>query len=1123
MPGEISCRILRPLFRYAGEHGIDPADLTVGLFPVDDLFQPERWIATEQFVALLERAATLLEDPSLAAHAGAAAAELYPLGPISPQDSLATAPEILLAQAGDMLNLLQREAQISVPIHEPGRVVIECIPPAGHHPHSCLCTYIQHFLEAIPKLWPVHTVQVRETQCAVPVDQVRRLGGPRWEVDPKGQVWEVAEDGDPVYLSPLGQVEADGTFVLDGTCYGADRCSYEITWSPPAPGWRRFLAHLNPLRWIGDALFRQFQAQKETIQLLRDQVRDLNRTMEARVLERTEELRQKARRMALVEQAGRRFGAILEPTTLFQEVVRTLREDLGYFSVALYVLEGETLVLQALNTGDNTVVQRVGQNFPVSAQALEMLWQAGRPLVQHNLVSQPHPLGLQRQGRGRSALTAPLITSYRLLGVLDAQSPRENRYDDDDALILHAVATQAALSLERSQLYREEQRARQQADTMSSLARVINTTLELGSLLSLALDQLRRVLPYDAAAIILKEENTPIPTASTGFPPQSEALLSALFADAPSGTLKRVLQECVPVLLGTSAQPTLPAQLAHFSSWLAVPLTLRGTAAGALLLAARAPRAYESQDLHLAGGLAGQIATALSNARLYERIRQDRDRLESLYRVARELNTDLDIDKALRHILGLAQDSVGATSGSIIMVDEAGQPAHSILLRPNTDTEAILKQVLRDGAAGWVIRNKQGLLIPDTNADPRWLRFPNEIRPTGTAIAVPLLMQGQVRGVLTVTHPHAGHLGPDDLELLTSIAGQASSVVQRAHLFAAVRGERARLETVIEGTADAVIVLDEAGRVLRINYSAADLFGLEVAAVTGRSLAQALQHPELAALLRPIGDPGARRRTEIPLADGRTMYATLTPIPEVGSVITMQDITDLKELDRMKSDFVANVSHDLRTPLGAVQVLVETLEMAGPLSSEQASFVQQILHQVEGMSELVENLLDLAKIEAGVEMEMAPCQLAAVIAESLDQLAGPAAIRPVHLQAEIPEDLPLVWGNGRRLGQVVNNLLDNAIKYTPPNSEVLLNAYVEGKEVRVNISDQGPGIPATDLPRLFEKFYRARKPEASPQGTGLGLSIAHSIVQAHGGRIWAESQEGQGSVFSFALPLFQSE
>jgi PAS domain S-box-containing protein len=1123
MSGEVSCRALRPLFRYVNERGISPADLLADFPSGRDLYYTESWIPAALFAAILERASALLGDPDLVAHVGTAAGEPCPFGPISPQAHLAGSPEALLAQASDFLGLLQRDVQVVITHCSAGKAVIEFLPPDGLHPHSYVCTYAHHLLAAIPSLWESRRVQVRETHCAVLPAEVHRSGALHCTVDSEGQVWEISDQGGGPTRSLVGGLAADGTLLLDGTLYGADRCTYEVTWSDPRPSWQRFLTRLNPVPLVGGVLFRQVGQQQQTIRALREEVRDLNRTLEARVLERTEEMRQKARQKALVEQASRRFASILDPEALSQEAVRTLREDFGNFTVAFYLLEGDSLILRALNTGDNTVLQAVGHVAGIPSGPLKHLRSAGRPLMQNDLASQPHPLGLPRLGRARSALTAPLIASDRLLGILDMQSPRADRFDNDDALTLHTLATQVALTLERSQLYREEQRARQRANAMSVLAHVVNTTLELDHVLSLALDQLRRVLPYDAAAIVLLEGNTPTPVASYGFPPQSESLLGALFDVERAGPLSRALRQAEPLLLAESDLPPFPPQLAHFTSWLAVPLTTRGTALGAFLLTARAPRVYGPEELRTAEDLAGQVATAIENARLYDRIRQDRDRLEALYRITRELNADLEISEVLRHILEPAQASVGAAAGSIILVDEAGRATHSIILRPSNEIESVLQEVLTHGAAGWVLRNQQSLLIRDTESDPHWLRLPNETRVTRSAIVVPLLGQGRGIGVLTVTHPHADHFGQDELDLLTSIAGQASSVVQRAYLFAAIRNERARLETVIEGTAEAVIVLDEANNVLRINRSAADLFGLEVAAVVGTPLELALLNPAIEALLRPAGGQGAPRRAEIPLPDGRTFYATLTPIPKVGAVITMQDISYLKEMDRMKSDFVANVSHDLRTPLGAVQGFAEMLELAGPLSDDQTHFVQRILHQVNAMTALVENLLDLAKIEAGVEMEMAPCQLAAVIAESLDQMAGPAAMKPVTLEVQVPDNLPWVWGNGRRLGQVVNNLLDNAIKYTPVNSRVALHVTVEGSDVCVSMSDQGAGIPAADVAHLFEKFYRVHKSERGPRGTGLGLSIAHSIIQAHGGRIWAESQEGQGSTFSFALPLWGGE
>lgn len=880
----------------------------------------------------------------------------------------------------------------------------------------------------------------------------------------------------------------------------------------------KVLSLIPPARWR-----RQIEQQQSLIRALQEEVDHLNLTLEARVLERTEDLRVKARRMALVEQAGRRLASILDPEALLQEAGRTLRQEFGYFTAAIYLLEETNLKLAVLATGDEKVQQRAGQSLYIPLHRLEELQRFGRPIAHADLLAGSHPVGLPRLGRGRASLSVPMIASDRLLGVLDLQSPLRQHFDESDALILHTLATQLAITLERSHLYRQEQIARQRTDALAVLARVVTTSLDLDRILSLGLDQLRRILPYDAATVLLLEEGELVPAASSELSLEAIQELQALFSSEHRRGLTRLLERGEPllatVLEGTGE--TIPSSLSPYSSWLAVPLTSRGAVVGAVFVTSREPDFYKRSDLRAAEDFAGQVSTAIENARLYSRVRQDRDRLGTLYEIAQQLNADLQGEDPLRQILELAKTSVGGIAGSVILLDPSGRPTHSILSRPHPSSEDILRQVLAQGAAGWAWREQRGLLIRDSQKDPRWYMLSDDPWHTRSAVVVPLIGQGQVIGILTVVHHQVGHFGQDDLDLLTSIAGQASTVVQRASLFATIREERARLEAVIEGTADAVIVLDGEGRVLHVNRSAAQQFELE-GSVMGASLTQVLPNPALQTLLDQSRGLSTGAQVEMPLIDGKTLDVLLTPIPDVGAVITMHDISSLKEIDRMKSDFVATVSHDLRTPLGAVQGFVEALELAGPLNADQCSFVNRILQTVESMTGLVGDLLDLAKIEAGVEMDMAPCQVAAVIGEVADQMNALAATREVDLQIRVPEDLPLVWGNGRRLGQVVGNFLDNAIKYSPAGGRVVLRAYVEAEDICVEVTDEGPGIPPASLPHIFEKFYhRDIQCGSQKPGTGLGLSIARSIVQAHGGRIWAKSKEGEGSTFSFSVPRWQ--
>jgi len=1122
MSGEVNCRAVRPLFRYLNECGVHLDDLLEEFRGKEELLSIDGWISAGQFSDLLDRAAALSGEADLTARVGEAAAVPCPFGLLTPDSAQVGSPEALLQQADGFLGLLQRDGQVTVRSCQPGRAVLECVPPPGERRGHHLCTYTRHLLRTIPNLWEIQGAEVREVCCAVPLAELRLPSGSRCSVDDQGNLWEVADrDGVPERL-PLGPLQEDGTLCLGGTLYGADRCVYEVAWPAAPAGWRRVVPRFP---WLRRPPFRELQRQQQVIQALREQIQHLDRTMEARILERTEALRGKARQMALVEQAGRRFASILDPEALLREAVRTLREEFGYFTVALYLLEGSEWSLRALATGDQTVLQQPAQAVYPRPEAREKLQSTSRPLVQGNVAGQPHSFGLPRLGRGCSAMTAPLIVADHLLGALDLQSPLPDSFDEDDALLLHTVATQVAITLERGRLYREEQRARHRADAMAVLARVVTTSLELDQVLPLALDQIRRVLPCDAAVVLLLEEGRLVPAASSGLTPEASQSLGALFDPALRAPFARLLEE-MDTLLAT-IPPSLAGmmfpELAVFASWLGTPLTSRGVAVGVTLLASREAGAYGEKELRIAEDLAGQVATAIENARLYGRIRQERDRQETLYEIARDLNADLGIEQVLRHILELGQASVGGIAGSILLLDSAGRPTHSILSRPDPVAPAFFQEILSRGAAGWVMREQKGVLIRDTSTDPRWLTLPDDPWATRSAIVVPMIAQGQTIGILTVAHAQVDRFDQDDLDLLTSIAEQASTVVQRAHLFTAVWEERARLETVIEGTADAVIVLDEGGQVLHMNRSAAGLFALGDAVPSGRDLAEVVQHPALEEILRQPRGSSDRTRSEVPLPDGRTFYATLTPIPGVGGVITMQDITHLKELDRMKSDFVATVSHDLRTPLSAVQGFAEMLEVAGPLNEDQRRFRQRILHSVDGMTALVGDLLDLAKIEAGVEMAMAPCQLAAVIAEAVDQWSMAASAKPVGLRIEVSEDLPLVWGNGRRLGQVVGNLLDNAIKYAPRGGKVVLQSHVEGDSLQVDVADNGPGIPPADLRRVFEKFFRSRRVDHEVPGTGLGLSIARSIVQAHSGRIWAESTPGEGTTFSFSIPLWVDE
>ncbi|MEW5989350.1 MAG: HAMP domain-containing sensor histidine kinase, partial [Chloroflexota bacterium] len=241
----------------------------------------------------------------------------------------------------------------------------------------------------------------------------------------------------------------------------------------------------------------------------------------------------------------------------------------------------------------------------------------------------------------------------------------------------------------------------------------------------------------------------------------------------------------------------------------------------------------------------------------------------------------------------------------------------------------------------------------------------------------------------------------------------------------------------------------------------------------------------------------------------------------MGRVAVLHDITHLKELDSLKSEFVSTVSHDLRDPLTVMRGYATMLPMVGSLNEKQQLSVEKILGGIDQMANLVNDLLDLGRIEAGIELALTPLRLDELLRAVAHTLTQPAQARGLSLRVETPADLPAVQADPALIRQAVTNLVNNAIKYAPNSGPLILKAVQEGQQVIISVQDNGPGIPRQEQMRLFEKFYRVRPrtPGAAKAGTGLGLAIVKSIAERHGGRAWCQSQVGKGSIFYLSLPL----
>jgi len=338
-------------------------------------------------------------------------------------------------------------------------------------------------------------------------------------------------------------------------------------------------------------------------------------------------------------------------------------------------------------------------------------------------------------------------------------------------------------------------------------------------------------------------------------------------------------------------------------------------------------------------------------------------------------------------------------------------------------------------------------------------------------------------------------------------------------------GERRRLNAVLEYMADGIIITDDAGYVSLINPAAVRLLPTAEVAPLGRSFVEVVRNYQLIALWQRCRDTGQEQSATVEL-DRPRLFLRMTVTPFRGSdpqscLVILQDLTQVRRLETVRRDFISNLSHELRTPLASLRALVDTLR-DGALEDPPAAqrFLDRIETEVDALTQMVRELLELSRIESGqVPLSLTPTPVAELLVRPVDRLRPQAERAGLSLELTLPPDLPLAMADAERIHQVVTNLVHNAIKFTPPGGQITITAVCnDPAEIVVRVSDTGVGIPADDLPRIFERFYKADRAR-SGGGTGLGLSIARHIVQAHNGRIWAESREGYGAHFFFTLPV----
>jgi signal transduction histidine kinase/DNA-binding response OmpR family regulator len=518
--------------------------------------------------------------------------------------------------------------------------------------------------------------------------------------------------------------------------------------------------------------------------------------------------------------------------------------------------------------------------------------------------------------------------------------------------------------------------------------------------------------------------------------------------------------------------------------------------------------------------LLARIRTKLRVKQAEDVIRRRNRELNLLPEIGKELSARLNIDELSDLVLRRTVETMGAMVGHIILLNNK-IPLHKEYHISSDSSAANIQIPPLNKLIDQIKEKRESVLIRDTRNDPKWQSSADD--PVRSAVIVPMFGRLDLIGLLVFVHEQADYFKVEHQLLLQAIAGQASIAIENARLYTIMAQEQHKLSAILQSAADPIIMFNADGSLSMLNSAAAGLFANEEARI-GLPLPRGRGYDLLIEMLEEANETGKVSSKEIPWTDNRIFNSLFTPITEGGCVAVLHDVTHFKQLEKVKNEFIATASHDLRNPLTSIRGYSQLIQVMGPLNENQTDFAKRIQRGVEHMTELIQNMLDLAKMDMGAEQKHEILDINSMLVELANEFKPQADEKEQNL---ILGDLGVglkIQGDALKISQALRNLIGNAIKYTPKRGTITLSSKKHADRVNIEVRDTGYGIPAADLPNLFKRFYRVRNNGHDEiEGNGLGLAIVKSIVEQHGGQISVESESGKGSCFLIDLPILEKD
>jgi len=510
--------------------------------------------------------------------------------------------------------------------------------------------------------------------------------------------------------------------------------------------------------------------------------------------------------------------------------------------------------------------------------------------------------------------------------------------------------------------------------------------------------------------------------------------------------------------------------------------------------------------------LMARIRTKLRVKESEDAMRRRNRELSLLPEIGKELSARLDIDELADVVLRRTVETLGGWMGHIFIL----HPTSPIYKTHYASTSPSIKFPDLGGFVDQITETRESLLIDDVQKEPRWQA--NADDPTRSAVIVPMFGRHHLLGLLALAHEQPKYFNLEHLLLLQAIASQAAIALENARLYTDVAQEQRKMEAVLKSAADAILMFDAEERLALLNPAAEKLF-TDYHSKIGATLPSGRGYDGLIRLMEHAQMSQATLAEEMVWPDGRSFAAQVTPIEEGGHVVVLHDVSHFKSLEQLKNEFIATASHDLKNPITAITGFTTLMSHAGPLNEHQTEFVERIQSAARNMNELVAGMLELAQYDLGANIKQEEVDIHALLNEVEAEFQPQAQSKRQTLALQQEESALFVKGDIVRLRQMFSNLIGNAIKYTSEGGRVGISVQTEDDVALIHIEDTGFGIPPTDLPYIFDRFYRVRSGKnAEVEGNGLGLAIVKSIVEQHQGQVSVESEVEQGTRFIIRLP-----